>query len=435
MMDAYANEKKAISKLTWRVMPYLMLLYLVCMIDRSNISYAALTMNEDLGIAAGMFGLITGIFFIGYAIFVLPSTLVMHKISSKKYLAIILTVWGLICIAMAFAQEEIYLLVLRFLLGVVEAGFYATIVLLITNLFPKEYLARNISKLAVISVVTGIIQGPICGAILTGVHNFLGLEGWRWLFIIQALPAVILGIITPFVLVTNIKSAKFLSQEDKEWLISVKTAEEELKINSSVNKASVNRWNVLKMPVLWWISIAAFTGTMAAYGVTMWLPLTFQQMGEGLSLFTITLLTVIPFLFGAVVGFVNGWHSDKTLERRYHVAIPLLALTVSLVFAAFSTSLVVTIICMSVSVAGFVSFNGSFYTIPTARMGEAAAVVGVAIINLIQNLGGFFGPTIIGFVQDGTGSPAAGLIFLGAATLFGFIVVLAITKPQKPQKS
>jgi ACS family tartrate transporter-like MFS transporter len=281
------------------------------------------------------------------------------------------------------------------------------------------------------AVVTGIVQGPICGAILTLANDWLGMAGWRWLFLIQAVPAVALGIITPFVLVTKLEKIKFLDKDDKEWLINTKRGEATERLAASNDNKSVSRWNVLKMPVLWWISIAAFTCVMASYGITMWLPLTFQKMGEGLSIMTITLLTVIPYLFGAIVGLINGWHSDKTQERRFHVAVPLLVLCISLVVASTSDSLLLTIICMSVAIAGFVSFNGTVFAIPTSVMGEAAAVIGVAIINLIMNLGGFVGPVIIGYSESITGSPAIGLAIFGVATFIGFIITLIIAKPKK----
>jgi ACS family tartrate transporter-like MFS transporter len=257
------------------------------------------------------------------------------------------------------------------------------------------------------------------------------MAGWRWLFLIQAAPAVILGIITPFVLVTSLEKIKFLDKDDKEWLINTKKEEAAERVAASNDGKSVSRWNVLKMPVLWWISIAAFTCVMASYGITMWLPLTFQKMGSGLSVLAITLLTVIPYLFGSIVGLINGWHSDKTQERRFHVAIPLLVLCISLIVASTSNSLVLTIICMSIAMAGFVSFNGTVFVIPTAVMGEAAAVVGVAIINLIMNLGGFVGPTIIGYSESITGSPAVGLAIFGVATFIGFIITMVIAKPKK----
>jgi ACS family tartrate transporter-like MFS transporter len=320
------------------------------------------------------------------------------------------------------------------LLGVIEAGFYTCVVLLITNLFPKQYQARNISKLAVAAVVTGIIQGPFCGVILTYSHDWLGLAGWRWLFLLQAAPAVILGVVTPFVLVSHAKNVKFLSNEEREWLVDVKEKEETEKLRKSGTLEKTSRWTVLKMPVMWWMSIAAFTNVMAAYGITFWLPLTLQNMGDNLSTMVISLLTVIPFFIGAIAGLVNGWHSDKTLERRYHVAVPLIAVGTGLVISGFSTSLTMTIICLSIAMAGVTAFNGTFFTIPTALMGEATAVVGVAIINLIMNIGGFVGPTVLGSVASATGSTAAGLIFLGCSAMVGFIIAMVVTRNKKMEQ-
>ncbi|MEL7631883.1 MULTISPECIES: MFS transporter [Sporomusa] len=414
-------QNKLMTKLRWRIVPYIMLLYVVSMMDRLCISFGALQMNKELGISASAFGIIAGIFFISYFFFEVPSNVIMHKVGARVWITRILVTWGIVTIGTGFSETVTHLAIWRFLLGVAEAGFYPCMILYLTLWFPAKHLGRTISLFMCGMAISNILTGPLSTWIMDNVTWF-GMSGWRWMFIIEGIPAVILGITTFFVLTDRPEQAKFLTPEEKAWLIAELHQEHEAKNK----KLQVSKWAVFSQPRVWYMCIPYLCYIMALYGLGMWVPQILRALSQTLTNFQIGLISTLPYIVGVIAMILVARHSDKTLERRYHIGIPILFSFFSLIALTMTKDLWLSMLFICISTAGIYSFVGTYWTLPSSFLSEGTAAVGIGIINSVGNLGGFFGPYAVGYLKDMTGSTSAGMYVLAAFALFATISVLAI---------
>ncbi|MDR3562776.1 MAG: MFS transporter [Negativicutes bacterium] len=421
MVNSAFSEEKLMSKLRWRLVPYIMLLYIVAMLDRVNIGFAALEMNKALGISASAFGMLAGIFFIAYFFFEVPSNVLMHRIGARIWIARILISWGIVTILTGYAQTATHVGILRFLLGIAEAGFYPCMILYLTFWFPARHLGKTVAVFMCGMALANIVAGPVSTWIMDNVQWF-GMPGWRWLFVIEGIPAVVLGIVTLGVMTDRPEQAKFLTQEEKDWLCNELKSEHDAKSA----KMPVNKWAVFGQFRVWHLAFSYLCYVIALYGLGMWMPQLLRALSKVITNTQIGLISMIPYVCGVIAMVLVARHSDKTQERRYHVALPISVAFFGLIALTMTTDLWLSLLWICVSTAGIYCFVGTFWTLPNIFLSEGTAAVGIAIINSTGNLGGFFGPYAVGFIKDATGSTTGGMYFLAAFALLATLSVLAI---------
>jgi MFS transporter, ACS family, tartrate transporter len=427
------NEKNLIRKLSWRIIPYLMLLQAIAFMDRINISFAALTMNKDLGISSSMYGMIAGIFFLAYFLFEIPSNIMMQKFGARIWITRILITWGAVTILIAYAKTSLHVSILRFLLGMAEAGFAPSMLLYMTFWFPAKYRAKSISVFLVSGLLISIIAGPISTAIMDHVQWF-GLQGWRWLFILEGAPAVICGLLTYFVMTDRPEQAKYLTAEEKKWLHDEFEAEHQ-KI-AAKETSSQSKWDVIKQPRMWRLTTILLCFIMANYGITMWLPQIIKGFSSVLTNSQVGLLAALPPICAATTMILGGWHSDKTQERRYHVSIPFLFACFGLIGITLTSNLWISLAFVCITMGSLFALVGPFWAMSSTYFkNEGQAAVGIALINSVANLGGFCGPYLMGFLKDITGTINAGVYTLACFALMGFIMVIAVSPPGRSRLS
>ncbi len=414
-------EARTIRKMWIRIIPFIFLLYVVAYLDRINIGFAALTMNKELGITSQQFGLLVGIFFFGYFLFEIPSNLLLHKIGARIWIARILITWGIVAMSTGFVRNVHQLYVARFLLGLAEAGYYPGIVLYLTYWFRQREQAQAIALVLVGIPVTTILGGPISGLILDHVH-WLGLSSWRWLLILQGIPAVVCGLLAYLVLPSRPAEAKFLAQDEKDWIISELAREREKKLKEH----QISLAKTFTHLRVWHLVSIEFTYLIGLYSLSFWMPQVVKSLSSHYSNTMVGLLVVIPQLVGLASMILVSRSSDRHLERRYHAAIPAVVGGMGWLLLGTTTSPVVSILLLSLAAAGVYSMFGPFWSLPSEFLTGYAAACGIALINSIGNLGGFVGPYTIGLIKDRTGSLHWGLAFVGISMLASatFLVLL-----------
>lgn len=404
-----------------RIIPFTFLLYIISYLDRANIGYASLEMNKDLALTSQAFGFVSGIFFIGYFLFEVPSNVMMKRYGARVWIARILVTWGIISTLTGFVQSATHLYILRFLLGVAEAGFFPGIILYLTFWFRSKEQATTIALFTSAIPVSYIIGAPLSTWIMDNI-TWIGLQGWRWMLILEGIPAFILGIVTLFYLTESPEKAKWLSIEEKEWLVR------ELKKDKE-SKKDVQHLSTLKAmanPKVLFLSFIYFVYQTGSLGVGYWMPQIIKNFSGILTNTQIGLIAMIPYI-GATIGMVI-WsrRSDRKGERRLHSAIPLLIASIGLIGAGITHNPYLAIISITVSLTGMYSFKAPFWALPSLFLTQSTAAVAIAAINSIGNLGGFVGPYAIGALKNMTGSTKAGLIFLSVLLLISFFMVLFI---------
>jgi len=421
-------EKKTIRKVTRRIIPLLFLLYIISYLDRANVGYAALEMNEALGLTSKMFGLVTGIFFIGYFLFEVPSNILMQKFGARVWITRILFTWGIISMATGFAQNATQLYIIRFLLGIAEAGLFPGIILYLTYWFRAKERASTIAMFMTAIAVSYIIGAPVSTLIIDHIH-WMNVPGWRWMFIIEGAPAVILGFVTYFYLTDRPEQAKWLTAEEKNWLISELRKDEELR--EKKGQQTTSHKTALTDPKLWYLALIYFVYTAGTLGVGYWMPQIIKGLSSYLSNTQIGFIATIPYIIASM--FMNYWsrRSDRTGERRMHTALPLLVAGLTLLSVGMVSNPFIAMIFITISLAAMYCFKGPFWSLPTMILSPATIAVGIAVINSIGNLGGFVGPYAVGWLKDATGKMQAGLIFLSIILIIAFILVLAMKFEQK----
>ncbi|MCK9580405.1 MAG: MFS transporter [Methanoregula sp.] len=420
--DDAAIGRNTVRKVTFRLLPFLFLLYVIAYLDRVNFGYAALEMNSALGISAEMFGFLSGIFFIGYLLFEIPSNIILEHVGARIWIARIMITWGVVVIVTAAASSALELAALRFILGVAEAGFFPGLILYLTIWFRQQELAQAVALFMAALAISNIVGAPVSTWILDNVSWF-GIAGWRWLFIIEGIPAVFLGIVTWVYLTDRPADAYWLSDEERAWLARELAKDEKLR---QMNGAGSQIRQVIADRNVWHLALVYCTLVIALYGTGFWMPQIIKALNPAMSNFGIGILMMIPFIAALICMITWGRHSDRTGERRWHTALPPLAGGVALIGAGLIFQPVIAFILLIIATVGIYCSYGPFWTQPTAILTGTAAAVGIALINSVGNLGGFIGPTIMGYLAESTGSLTGGLIAVGACLVFSGILAACV---------
>jgi ACS family tartrate transporter-like MFS transporter len=414
-------ERVVIAKVTRRLVPFLILCYFLAYLDRVNLGFAALTMNDDLGFSPTVFGWGAGIFFFGYFLFEVPSNLLLDRFGARRWIARIMISWGLISTAMILVRGEQGFYAIRFLLGVAEAGFFPGIIYFLTTWFPNAYRARVVGLFMIAVPLSSLIGAPLSGEILDAMDDVAGLAGWQWLFILEGLPSVAVGIAVLLWLTDRPDQAQWLSAEERDWLEGRLATER----NQREKVRVYGVWESLRDPSVLLLGLLYFCIVVGLYGVGFWMP----QILEGLGSFTnleVGLLTAIPYGFAAVCMMLWGRHSDRAGERHWHLAAALLLGSVGFVLVGASDDLLLKMVGLCMAAVGIYAGLGPFWSLPSLFLTGTAAAAGIALINSIGNLGGFAGPYLIGWLKQASGGFQSGLTALGAALALGGIIALVL---------
>jgi len=414
---------RTIRKLRFRILPYLLLLYVIAYLDRINIGFAALTMNKELGISSQQFGLLVGIFFFGYFLFEVPSNLLLHKFGARVWIARILITWGTVAMLTGFVRSVHQLYVARFLLGLAEAGYSPGIILYLTYWFRQRERAQAIALFLTGLPITSILGAPVSGLILDHV-NWFGISSWRWLLVLQGIPAVICGVLTYFALPSRPSEAKFLNDEEKRWLTQELDQEDQqirLKQKISAVEALMNRR-------VWHLASIGFTLNIGMYSLSFWMPQLVRSLSSLYSNTTVGLLVMIPYLAGLLAMVLVSRSSDRKMERKYHAAIPATVAGIALVLLGATHSAFPSVFFLSFASIGIYSVYGPYWSIPSEFLTGFAAASGIALIHSVANLGGFAGPYAIGVVSQKTGSLFGGLALTGVSLFVCAALALFLPK-------
>ena len=419
--EAPVRGDEVMRRILIRVMPLPVLLGLICIIDRTNIAYASLQMNEDLGLSATAYGFGAGILFFGYFLLEVPSNLALRRFGAGRWLARIAITWGIVSGATAFVWDEASFFVLRFLLGVAEAGLFPGVVLYLTYWFPRQYRGRAMALFMACIPISSIVGGPVSGLLLTA-DGFLGLRGWQLIFLVEALPAVVLGLLAAWFLLDSPDRARWLSDAERRWLVAQLQREEGEAAPSrhdTIGAALRNRY-------VWLFTIMYFCFACNSYGVSFFLP----RIAAGFQLTEVQvgLVSAVPYAVGLVAMLWVGRRSDRTGERRLHFAVPMVIGGLGLLGTGLALSVpILALLFASIAVAGLMSALGTFWPRPTALLSGTVAVAGIALINSFGNIGGFVGPYVFGFLTDLSGGGyTLPLLFLTALALLGGALAFAV---------
>ncbi len=402
-----------------RVLPLLFASYFVAYIDRVNVSFAALSMNRDLGLTAGQFGLAGGLFFLGYLIFEIPSNLVLAKVGARRWIPRIMLTWGLFSLLNAFVTGPTSYYLVRFLLGIGEAGLYPGLLYVIALWYPARHRARYLGWM-IMSTPFSIVLGSLVSTPILALNGVAGLAGWQWLFILQALPTLTLGVLLLFALPDGPERASFLPPDEKAWLTDRLTRERARR--EQVHRFSVR--DVLTSPTIWLLTLGGFGINGAAYALILFLPQIIK--GLGVSAHATPLVNALPFAMASIVMIPWARHSDRSGERNWHAAIPALVAALALFSCIVLKSPIAMMLALTLGITGVFCFVSVFWAFPSAMLTGAAAAGGFALINSVANLSSFLGPTMLGWFRDWTGSFQAGLVVIGLGPLLSAAVALSV---------
>jgi ACS family tartrate transporter-like MFS transporter len=420
--DTGALERVTLGRVTRRLIPLLLLLYIVAYIDRVNVGFAALQMNEDLGFSAAIYGFGAGIFFAGYALCEVPSNLILARVGARLWITRIMITWGAVSIAMMFVRGSTSFYVLRFLLGVAEAGFFPGIIYFLCNWFPQTQRARAVAWFMAAIPLSIVVGGPIAGLLLE-MDGALGLAGWQWLFLAEGLPAVLLGFVVFFYLDDRPEDARWLSDAQKAWLVGkIRSEQDHARTQHRVGIA-----RSLAHPMVWALGLISFVLQAGSYGLTLWMPQILKGL-TGLSDLGVGLISALPYAAAALVMVLAGAHSDRTGERFLHIAVPLFLAVIGFAASALVTSPLPALAMLSLAAIGDYGGRGPFWALPGRFLAGSAAAAGIALINTLGAIGGFVGPFAVGLLKSSTGEFAAGLWVLAALMFSGAVAVLGLRR-------
>ncbi|MDR8301713.1 MFS transporter [Acinetobacter baumannii] len=413
-------RKSAYRKIAFRLMPFLMLCYFCAYLDRVNVGFAKLQMMSDLQFSEAVYGLGAGIFFIGYFLCEVPSNIVLHKVGARRWIARIMITWGILSGCFAFVQTEWQFYTLRFLLGVAEAGLAPGLLLYLTYWFPSYRRARMTVLWFIAIPISGMIGGPLSGLIMDRMSGVHGWFGWQWMFVIEAIPTVIVGLLVLAVLKDSVQDANWLTQDEKN-LVKQELAQDN---QHKEGHASVKEFIADKR--LWLLTGIYFCVVMGQYAITFWLPTLIRNSGISDN-WHIGLLTSLPYMCAIVVMILAGRSGDHFQERRWHLIIPMCAGAIALTFATlFASNLTLSLICLCIAASGVLTASSLFWMLPTNFLGGVSAAAGIAAVNSFANLAGFCSPYLIGWVTTNTGSNAIGMFLITAVLIFGASLVLRV---------
>jgi ACS family tartrate transporter-like MFS transporter len=409
-------------KVTVRLIPFLFILYIVAWLDRVNVGFAALQMNSNLGFSSAAFGFGSGVFFLGYCLCEVPSNLILHRVGARRWISRIMISWGAISVAMMFVRTTPTFYILRFLLGAAEAGFFPGIVYYLSQWYPEGQRAWAIAAFMTAVPVSGVIGGPLSGALLR-LNGVLGLAGWQWLFFVEGLPAILLGVIVLIYLADRPETAHWLSSAEKDWLVSKLTAKGTAR--STAHPMGV--FAALSNPTIWQLGIIFLLAAIGFYGYSFWAPLVIKSvtnssdLGVGLILGAISAVTIIFMV-------LNSAHSDRTGERPWHIAVPLLFMGGGFFGCALFRQPILAVLSLALVPIGHCAAYGPFWSMPTRFLTGAPAAAGIALVVTIANVGGFLGPTIIGAMKDRLGTHGPAFLLLAACAIIAAFLALGLRR-------
>jgi ACS family tartrate transporter-like MFS transporter len=415
-----------LGKLRWRLMPFLFLLYVVAYLDRINVGFAALQMKDQLRFSDTVYGFGAGIFFAGYFLFQVPSNIVLERVGARPWIAFLMLLWGVISSSMLFIHSANSFYLLRFLLGAAEAGFVPGVIYYLRRWFPPAARGGVLALFMTAGPVSGIIGGPISGALLDW-HGLAALAGWQKMFLIEGIPAILLGIAAYFYLPERPEEAHWLHPEERNWLARNLGASK----SATPSKSGPASGLWFTSPLLWGFALVDFGLNTCTYGVTMWLPSVLKSL-TGMSNLLLGFLSMVPNLVAVLLMLLVGAHSDRTAERRWHIAISAFCGASALLAAGYSSAVSMTLAAFSIALAASSSMFGPFWALATAALPEAAAAGGIALINAVGNLGSGFGPFWIGRLRDLTGSYRAGLLSVAMQMFLAGALTLILGRPRAP---
>lgn len=417
-----ANERAIFAKVRARLIPFMFLLYVVAYLDRVNVGFAALQMNRDLGFSPHVYGYGAGIFFLGYTLFEVPSNLLLARVGARMWIARIMIVWGIVSASMMFVSTTPAFYTLRFVLGVAEAGFFPGMILYLTFWFPASERAKVVAQFMTATAMAGVIGGPLSGLLLN-LDGQLGLAGWKWLFVVEGVPAVLLGIVVLFYLTDRPEQATWLSADERAWL--VRRMDEDRRGRADTGHATLGA--AFMSPKVWLCIGIYFLLTCGMYGISFWLPQILKGLA-GWSDLAIGFIAAIPYMAAAVAMVFVGAHSDRTGERRWHLALPMFAASVGLFLSGLTTQPALAILALSLAAAGIWGGFGPFWALPTSWLAGPAAAGGIALINSLGNLGGFVGPQLIGRLTERTHDFGLALTVLAVCPLLAGLIALSVPR-------
>jgi len=424
------DPKKLFRKITLRLIPYIFILYILAYLDRVNVGFAAVEFKRDLRLSDSIFGLGGGIFFLGQFFFDLPSNLLLGKVGPRLWIARIMITWGIIATCMTLVRGAHSFLILRFLLGVSEAGFFPGMILYLTYWFPSHQRAAAVAKFMTATSIAGVVGGFISHYLLK-LDGAGGLHGWQWLFLMEGIPTLLMGVSVLFVLKDHPRDAGWLTEPERKWL------DAELERDKKEGGASEkhNLMDAFKLPMVWILAGIFALDQVGVYTVNLWMPdMLATVMGGGTGKAAaatssmVALLSTLPYLAAAVCTVLVGWNSDRTFERRWHIAGCFLLSATGFAWAAYAHSLVTVLLAMTLAAIGYWSLMGPFWALPTRVLGGQAAAGGVAIITMIGSLGAFAGPSLTGGMKDATHNFTAGLLLIGGLAVVGAVLCLLLLK-------
>lgn len=414
-------------RIAHRLMPFLVCLFMIAFLDRVNVGYAALEMSRDLGFNTEVLGFGAGIFFVGYFLLEIPGTLLVENWSARLWLARIIISWGFLAVLTGFIQTSTQFYIARFVLGAAEAGFFPGVIVYLSHWFRQRDRAKAVAMFMAAIPISNIFGAPLSGLILS--VRWLGLAGWRWVFILEGVPAIVFDVITIFYLTDWPRDARWLTSEEREWI----TGELEQEKRAHQGERSISVWQAMKHKNVLLLALAYFCSVTSAYGFNFWLPTILKGL-SGFSNLLVTGVAALPYCAGLAAMLIVGWTSDKTGERRWHTAISLFAVSLGLVLSAVlnqSVGLAVAMFCLAG--AGLYSYLPGFWALPTTFLTASAAAAAVGLINSFGNLGGFAGPYVVGYLNREMGSFYAGIIYLSCSALASACLILSV-KPLSKRK-
>lgn len=409
-------ESTTVRKTMIRILPFTFICYIVAYLDRVNLGFAALQMNTALALSSQVFGLLSGIFFFGYFLFEIPSNMIMHKIGPRLWIARIMITWGIVTSLTALVHSATQLYIVRFLLGVAEAGFFPGIILYYTYWFRGQERGRASASLMLAMPLGTIIGAPLSTWIMSNIA-WHGMAGWRWMFVIEGIPAVVLGVITLFYLNNRPKDAKWLTDDEKKWLEN--ELDKERNQSLAVNKASNKE--MIKDSKVWKLAFIYFCNYTAMYALGFWFPTIIKSLARSSNLQQIGWLTIIPALIGIVSMSLFGWNSDRTKERKIHLISSFVIAAIGYIMAGFAHSTVMMIVMISIAAVGLYGFIGSFFAFMTMFFTESTAPAGIATVNSFAAIGGFVGPMIFGQMAI-----SKGMFVIGTLAILAVLMVLTL---------
>lgn len=418
-------ETALYNRVFWRIIPFLFLCYVVAFLDRVNVGFAKLQMAGQLGFSDTVYGFGAGIFFIGYFLFEVPSNLVLEKVGAKIWIARIMVTWGIISSCMMLVETEFWFYALRFLLGAAEAGFFPGVILYLTYWFPSAQRARMTALFMTAVAISNVIGGPLSGAIMQFLDGVNGWQGWQWLFLLEGVPSILIGLLVLVFLDDNPGKAKWLNEDERALVLRHLTEDEAAKTKHGLRHRFTD---VFRDGRVWALASIYLSMMVGFYGVNFWMPSIIQEFGIDPGNFLhVGMLSMVPWGVATIAMVINGSHSDRTGERFWHVIVPMLIASAGLLGLALAGhARLPSMLALTMITSGLLSATAVFWSLPAAFLSGTAAAAGIAWINSLGNLGGFFGPDLIGRIRTATDSNEMAFFALSAIMLLGALVVVVM---------